>query len=302
MEVNRTNMNIFFSGLKSLFDSAAGVVEKEIKLADFCSIESSTGAADIYRVFERFGGLREWVGARKLNNIKSSALTVVNRDFEDNMVIRRNDIEDDQLGGYRRQIQEMGRAAALIWYELATAALAGGKTAKWADGKPFFSSDRKYDKSPINNLFALELNADNYAAVRVAMRQYKDGTGRPGRVRPDTLFVGPENEKTAREILDNTAVMAIKSESGEVSTVGNVWAGSAKLVVLDELGKEWFLADCSRPVKPVLVQQRRKPELVAKDRPDDDRAFLENEYVYGVSARGAAALSYPHLIAASFPA
>jgi phage major head subunit gpT-like protein len=50
-------------------------------------------------------------------------------------------------------------------------------------------------------------------------------------------------------------------------------------------GNPWFLLDLSRYIKPVILQMRRPPRLVAQDQPKDERAFMRNEYVYGVDDR-----------------
>lgn len=50
-------------------------------------------------------------------------------------------------------------------------------------------------------------------------------------------------------------------------------------------GTPWFLLDCSRPVKPLLLQMRRRPEFVAMDNPEDEHAFMRRKYRYGVDDR-----------------
>lgn len=50
-------------------------------------------------------------------------------------------------------------------------------------------------------------------------------------------------------------------------------------------GTPWFLLDCSRPIKPLILQMRRKPEFVAKDDPKDEQAFIRRKYAYGVDDR-----------------
>jgi len=69
--------------------------------------------------------------------------------------------------------------------------------------------------------------------------------------------------------------------------------------VLNEFGKEvsvsntqggadlpWFLMDASRPLKP-LIYQERKPftNLVRKDKEDDDNVFFSKEFLYGIDGR-----------------
>jgi phage major head subunit gpT-like protein len=47
----------------------------------------------------------------------------------------------------------------------------------------------------------------------------------------------------------------------------------------------WFLAVTSRPVKPLIFQDRQSPTFVAKDQLDDDNVFLKKQFLYGVDMR-----------------
>ncbi|EPB6718851.1 Mu-like prophage major head subunit gpT family protein, partial [Escherichia coli] len=57
-------------------------------------------------------------------------------------------------------------------------------------------------------------------------------------------------------------------------------------------GLPFYLLDCSRAVKPLIFQERRKPELVARTRIDDDHVFMDNEFLFGASARRAAGYGF----------
>lgn len=48
----------------------------------------------------------------------------------------------------------------------------------------------------------------------------------------------------------------------------------------------WFLLDTRRALKPIIHQERKAPEFVAKDDPADDRVFMKDEFVYGTDSRG----------------
>lgn len=50
-------------------------------------------------------------------------------------------------------------------------------------------------------------------------------------------------------------------------------------------GTPWYLLDCGRAIKPIIFQDRKKPQFVAKTANDDDNVFNRNEYVYGVDSR-----------------
>lgn len=68
----------------------------------------------------------------------------------------------------------------------------------------------------------------------------------------------------------------VKNAAGVVVSASNIQAGSET---------PWFLLDTSRPIKPLIYQERRKVNLVAKDQPRDENVFLEKEYIYGVDSR-----------------
>lgn len=48
----------------------------------------------------------------------------------------------------------------------------------------------------------------------------------------------------------------------------------------------WYVMDVSRPLKPLIYQERKKPESIAKTDPtNSDHVFMKKEFVYGVDAR-----------------
>lgn len=50
-------------------------------------------------------------------------------------------------------------------------------------------------------------------------------------------------------------------------------------------GTAWYLLDTSRALKPVIFQDRKAPNFVAKTSETDDNVFNRNEYEYGVDSR-----------------
>ena len=51
-------------------------------------------------------------------------------------------------------------------------------------------------------------------------------------------------------------------------------------------GAPWFLLDCSRPLKPMIFQERQTlGKLVTKDQDADENVFWRKEYVYGSDGR-----------------
>lgn len=47
----------------------------------------------------------------------------------------------------------------------------------------------------------------------------------------------------------------------------------------------WYLLDTSRAIKPLIFQERRKPNLQAMNKMDDEHVFTANEFRFGVDCR-----------------
>jgi len=298
MDINRKNMDFLFQGFQTRFASALEEVPDSWQR--FCGVVQSGAAANIYPFLEQFGGMNEWNGDRKIKNLTSRKMEVVNRDFEDTVAIPRNDIEDDQYGIYSMLIAQMGYNAGKLWQQLAVEALLSENN--WIDGAAFFSTSRTYGDSTIANKTSGTLSAENYAAARAAMMGYKGHNGKPLGIVPNLLIVGPANEATAFSILKDRLTLKAHSESS-ISGVGateNPWNGSAELLVLPELSGSnedlWFLCATAGVLKPVFVQQRKLPTLTCLDHDSDENVFARKEYIYGSDARGEAFLAFPHLI------
>lgn len=67
----------------------------------------------------------------------------------------------------------------------------------------------------------------------------------------------------------------------------NDGTGTAETVsnFTDGTGPAWYLLDASRALKPVIFQQRTRPEFTAMTKSEDENVFMRDEYRYGVRAR-----------------
>jgi len=69
-------------------------------------------------------------------------------------------------------------------------------------------------------------------------------------------------------------------ESGQAITVANVDASG-----LAE-NPWWYLLDVTRPLKPMIYQERKAPEFVTKTDPkNSDSVFMSKQFLYGVDSR-----------------
>lgn len=68
----------------------------------------------------------------------------------------------------------------------------------------------------------------------------------------------------------------ITDKDGNDTTYANTDGGS---------GTPWFLICSNRPLKPIIYQERKPVEFVAKDRPEDENVFNNRQFVYGADMR-----------------
>ncbi|SIQ78059.1 Mu-like prophage major head subunit gpT [Rhizobium sp. RU35A] len=68
----------------------------------------------------------------------------------------------------------------------------------------------------------------------------------------------------------------VKNANGELVSASNSDGGS---------GSPWFLLDGNRAIKPIIYQDRTKPQLTSLDNDNDENVFWRDEYVYGVRMR-----------------
>lgn len=61
----------------------------------------------------------------------------------------------------------------------------------------------------------------------------------------------------------------------------------------------WYLLDTKRPVRPLIIQERKKLELTLKNRPDDDNVFNDDVVQWMIKGRYGFGYTYPQLAYAS---
>ena len=64
----------------------------------------------------------------------------------------------------------------------------------------------------------------------------------------------------------------------------NTMQGTAKPLVVPQLAghdSAWYLLCASRPIRPLIWQQRKKPKFVSKTAETDDNVFMRKTFLYG---------------------
>lgn len=102
---------------------------------------TSTTSSEKYPWLGQVPKLREWIGDRVVQNLKTYNWEIANKKFEQTVGVPRDTIDDDQFGVYTPLMAEMGRAAAEHPDELVFAMLKSGFATDCYDGQYFFDTD-----------------------------------------------------------------------------------------------------------------------------------------------------------------
>ena len=277
MIVNSAALQSIFKGFKTLFNAAfSDATPLYEKVA---TVVPSSAKSEEYGWLGSVPRLRKWIGERVVNSLAAHGYTIKNEPWEATIEVDRDDIEDDAYGVYSPMIKELGRSAAVHPDEIVFALLAKGFTAACYDGQYFFDTDHKDEDGPVqSNKGTAALNETSYTAARAAMMSLTDPKGSPLGIVPNLLVVPPQLEKVARQLL----------HADIIGNNTNVLKGTAVLMVVPCLAgdaKAWYLLDTSRAIKPLIFQQRKKPEFVSLDAPNDQNVFMKKQYIYGVDCR-----------------
>ena len=117
-----------FDGAKTSWDKIATKVPSSTK-------------ENTYGWLGQFPGFREWIGDRVHKSMAEHGYSLINKHYESSVSVKRDDIEDDNIGVYAPLFSEMGRATAVFPDELVFNLLKTAETELCYDGQPFFDTD-----------------------------------------------------------------------------------------------------------------------------------------------------------------
>lgn len=108
----------------------------------------SSGSSNFYGWLKDLPGIKEWVGERQLAEMGSHGYQIQNKTFEASIVIKREDVEDDQIGKYAVVAEGFGRDAAVFPDKNVYGLLAAGFSTLCYDGQNFFDTDHPMGTTP----------------------------------------------------------------------------------------------------------------------------------------------------------
>lgn len=138
--MNKTEiLNALTAGFRAEFLSGLKAAEPSYK--QIAMTVPSTTATNTYAWLSAFPKMREWVGTRTIKKLGTAAMAIENKLYEATVGIPRTEVEDDQVGIYRRVMQQAGQSAAELPDDLCWSLLPRGETTACYDGKMFFAAD-----------------------------------------------------------------------------------------------------------------------------------------------------------------
>ncbi len=183
MDINLTNLRGIYTSLSTIFNQSLGATETFYNTV--AMTVPSTTAANEYPRLDDLPGWREWIGDRLAHDVGADLYTIKNRTFEKTISIKREKIEDDQIGIFSPIAAQYGQDGATFPDTLVWPLFKKGETTVCYDGQYYFDADH-----PSYNEQGNEISASNFTP----------GTGPAWYLIDDTKVVKPMIWQTRKPI------------------------------------------------------------------------------------------------------
>lgn len=278
MIVTPASLSALMVGFRKNFQD--GLSMAEIMHSKIATTIPGTGKSTTYGWLGQFPQFREWIGDRVLKDMEAHGYSIVNKDWESTVSVKRTEIEDDEIGAYAPIFTEMGRATAVFPDELLFPMLPAGFASTCYDGQFFFDTDHPVnaevdgsgaDTSVSNMQAGVEepwYLLDTRRAIKPLIYQLRKKPVFTSMTRTDDEVVFTSNEyRYGVDLRANAGYgfwqMAFGSQA--VLNYDNVWAAYSAM--------REFTADGGRPlnIKPNLLvvpigQEQAAAELIDRER------------------------------------
>jgi phage major head subunit gpT-like protein len=292
MIIRPSNLDPFFLSLDTLYQR--GYMAGESTYEKWTQTVMSNSKTTLHGWIDKLPKLREWVGPRQVENLVAQSYSLENKKYELTMAVGRSDIEDDQFSLYGPAAEMMGMQARTWPDDQMTPVIEAGDGTVTFDGANFFSATHPIDTANAgagtqSNLFSsLALTAANLATARANMRKFLGRDGKPLGMNLTHIMVPPALEQTALQIANSEFIVATFGANAATGSQTNVLRGTFEVIVNPKLTSDttWYGFDNRWPIKALIWQLRKPPEFTYLVNPTDANVFKDDEYLYGIRARG----------------
>jgi phage major head subunit gpT-like protein len=139
MIITSAALNALRVGFSTAYKKGLGQTSSQYALVS-TAVSSST-KEQRYGWLGKIPNVREWIGARVVQNISEADYSIREKKWELTIGVDRDDIETDNLGMYAPLFEEMGQSTGAKWDQLVFALLAAGFFTNCYDGQFFFDTD-----------------------------------------------------------------------------------------------------------------------------------------------------------------
>ncbi len=281
------------TNVKAIFMQALGELAAKAPFNDWQKLATEVPSDSDKEEYDWLGAsppLSEWKDKRQLRGLRPYALTLTNQDWEATLEINRNAFSDNKLGHIPMRVRGLTRSYLKGVIKSVFEKLNGGASdAATFDAAYFFHATRTIgDSGTINNIAAgayaaAESNIRTGFNVALAqMMNFCDDWGTKMGLVPDTVICAPVMYMLIKKALTMPAISgSIPAEAEFVKQiVVSPWLTSGTTA-----GHDWYIACTTEEIKPVIFQNRQKPEVTSLDKPDDHDNFMAKTLYYGVDAR-----------------
>ncbi|MBA1078839.1 Mu-like prophage major head subunit gpT family protein [Escherichia coli] len=112
----------------------------------------SSSASNTYGWMKDLPDIKEWVGERQLATLDGYGYTITNKLWESSIRVKREHIEDDQIGQYSITAERYGRMTAVFPDKLCYGLLCAGFNTLCFDGQNFFDEDHPLSDGTYSNV------------------------------------------------------------------------------------------------------------------------------------------------------
>lgn len=297
--VNMATYEAALQGLQAYFiDQLAEQIPPG--LATISMEAPSSAPSEMYTWLDDVGDMEDWIGDRTIEDLSLLAQTLVNVPYQKAVSVSKRDLANDRLGLAKIKMANLAQLVNRQWWRLTIEALLEGATRLCHDGQPFFAAAHPVPGTALvnNNWTNAAFGAVSFAAGRAQLGAMLGGGGSVLECEATHIVYGDAIEATVESVIgvqraaggaDNPDYHRVERIKAKRIRAGYVTRGGTVLT-----GNEWFLLDCSRPIKPIVRQVRKATELAW------DEPFKRNTISAGVDNEGAAGMTLYMLAQGNF--
>ena len=149
-------INQLYITVSAAFADGLGTAESQYE--KIAMVVPSSSRENVYPWLGTLPSMRKWAGDRVIRNLSTHDYSIKNEKFESTLAVKRDDLEDDQVGIYGPLFRDMGAEAGNHPNRLVFAALSKGHELTCYDGQYFFDTDHPVAGKSVSNSLSPDSN------------------------------------------------------------------------------------------------------------------------------------------------